>query len=193
MPDTYTLELENFRSIGKAKVDIAPLTVIYGPNGAGKSSLIYGLLTLRNFLHNSNQNLPSLFSYPTISLGGFEEVVNGHDKERLISLALSAPGAKSRADIRLNVGQAGGSSSITLCAPGVEAGLILSLDIPFPYAGDQSVGLPIVMSFNGESIETTDVNFTWNGLVINADSGNLSNREQIVSLLTTANFPEKLQ
>ena len=106
MSDTYTLELENFRSIGKATVDIAPLTVVYGPNGAGKSSLIYGLLTLKNFLYNPNQNLPSLFSYPTLSLGGFEEVVMGHDKEKLISLTLSVSGPKSRAEIRLTVGQA---------------------------------------------------------------------------------------
>ena len=70
MSDTYTLHLENFRSIRDASVEIAPLTVIYGPNGSGKSSLIYGLLTLRNFFTNPAQNVPSLFSYPTISLGG---------------------------------------------------------------------------------------------------------------------------
>ena len=70
MPDTYTLHLKNFRSIRDAKIDIAPLTVIYGPNGTGKSSLIYGLLTLRNFLMKPAQNIPSLFSYPTMSLGG---------------------------------------------------------------------------------------------------------------------------
>ena len=52
MSDTYTLHLQNFRSIRDARVEIAPLTVVYGPNGSGKSSLIYGLLTLRNFLTN---------------------------------------------------------------------------------------------------------------------------------------------
>ena len=78
MPDTYTLHLQNFRSIRDAKVEIAPLTVVYGPNGSGKSSLIYGLLTLKNFLTNPSQNLSSLFSYPSISLGGFQEVVHRH-------------------------------------------------------------------------------------------------------------------
>ena len=77
MPDTYTLELKNFRSIRDASIDIAPLTVVYGPNGAGKSSLIYGLLTLKNFLANPNQNVPSLFSYPTMSLGGYERGGDG--------------------------------------------------------------------------------------------------------------------
>ena len=81
MSDTYTLHLENFRSIRDATVEIAPLTVIYGPNGSGKSSLIYGLLTLRNFFTNPAQNIPSLFSYPTISLGGLREVVHNHAED----------------------------------------------------------------------------------------------------------------
>ena len=53
MSDKYTLQLKNFRSIREAEIDIAPLTVVYGPNGSGKSSLIYGLLTLKNFLTES--------------------------------------------------------------------------------------------------------------------------------------------
>ena len=81
MSDTYTLHLENFRSIRDATVEIAPLTVIYGANGTGKSSLIYGLLTLRNFFTNPAQNVPSLFSYPTISLGGLREVVRNHAED----------------------------------------------------------------------------------------------------------------
>ena len=98
MSDTYTLELKNFRSIRDVSMDIAPLTVVYGPNGAGKSSLIYGLLTLKNFLTNPNQNLPSLFSYPTMSLGGYAEVVSGHDTERTVSLSLSASMPKGKSD-----------------------------------------------------------------------------------------------
>jgi AAA15 family ATPase/GTPase len=78
MPDTYTLRFQNFRSLRDVTVDIAPLTVIYGPNGSGKSSLLYGLLTLKNFLSNPSQNIPSLFSYPSISLGGLNEVIHRH-------------------------------------------------------------------------------------------------------------------
>ena len=76
MSDTYALRLQNFRSIRDATLRIAPLTVIYGANGSGKSSLIYGLLTLRNFLSNPGLNTPGLFSYPSISLGGLQEVVH---------------------------------------------------------------------------------------------------------------------
>ena len=88
MPDTYTLGLKNFRSIEDATVEIAPLTVVYGPNGSGKSSLIYGLLTLRNFLTNPNQNVPSLFSYPSISLGGHQEVVFRHISNQLMNFSI---------------------------------------------------------------------------------------------------------
>ena len=93
MSDKYTLQLKNFRSIREAEIDIAPLTVVYGPNGSGKSSLIYGLLTLKNFLTNPNQNLPSLFSYPGLSLGGFDEVVFNHRGDESIeaSLSISVP------------------------------------------------------------------------------------------------------
>ena len=90
MSDKYTLGLKNFRSIRDAEIDIAPLTVVYGPNGSGKSSLIYGLLTLKNFLTDPNRNLPSLFSYPGLSLGGFDEVVSGHREDRVISISLGA-------------------------------------------------------------------------------------------------------
>ena len=84
MSDKYTLQLMNFRSIRKAEIDIAPLTVVYGPNGSGKSSLIYGLLTLKNFLTDPNRNLPSLFSYPGISLGSHDEVALHHHENAII-------------------------------------------------------------------------------------------------------------
>ena len=194
MSDTYTLELENFRSIGKAAVDIAPLTVVYGPNGSGKSSLIYGLLTLKNFLNNPNQNLPSLFSYPTMSLGGFEEVVMGHDKEKLISLSLSASGHGGEVRFELEIGQAGGQSTIYILSDLVKDGFAMSMEIPFPYPLNQSVGAPVEMSLDEEpeeSIVTRDLNVTWNGVVVSEDSGDPSNREQVVELLATANLPRE--
>ena len=88
MSDTFTLGFKNFRSLEDVTLDVAPLTVVYGPNGSGKSSLIYGLLALRIFLTNPNQNVPSLFSYPSISLGGLHEVVYRHSDTRTISLSI---------------------------------------------------------------------------------------------------------
>ncbi len=194
MSDTYTLELENFRSIGKAALDIAPLTVVYGPNGSGKSSLIYGLLTLKNFLYNPNQNLPSLFSYPTMSLGGYGEVVAGHDTERLISLSLSTSGPKGEANFRLQVGKTGGYSAITVRSPWIKDMFTMNMDIPFPYLIDQVEMLPIEMSANDDSnsIGKKVLNVTWNGIVVDEDNLDPSNREQVAELLTSANLPREI-
>ena len=96
MPDVYRLRFQNFRSLRDVTVEVAPLTVVYGPNGSGKSSLFYGLLTLKNFLTNPDQNLPSLFSYPSISLGGLTEVAHRHNREKGVSLSL---GVSSKEDL----------------------------------------------------------------------------------------------
>ena len=140
MSDKYTLEISNFRSIRSASVDIAPLTVVYGPNGSGKSSLIYGLLTLKNFLTNPNQNLPSLFNYPSISLGGFREVVSRHDENETISVSIKAGASDSNsAKFALAMAESGGKSGIRLNNAKVQASpeICMDLEIPFPYSGGQ--------------------------------------------------------
>ena len=197
MSDTYTLELKNFRSIRDVSMDIAPLTVVYGPNGAGKSSLIYGLLTLKNFLTNPNQNLPSLFSYPTLSLGGYNEVVSGHDTERTVSLSLSASTPTGRSGFTLSIGQSGGQSTIDVRAHEVEqltehfaldGRFRSSLDIPFPYLGNQSDTPQVeLIDHDGEAFKSA-INLTWNGISVSegAEDGHR------VTLLTTANLPMEL-
>ena len=181
-------------------MDIAPLTVVYGPNGAGKSSLIYGLLTLKNFLTNPNQNLPSLFSYPTLSLGGYNEVVSGHDAERTVSLSLSASTPTGRSGFTLSIGQSGGQSTIDVRAHEVEqltehfaldGRFRSSLDIPFPYLGNQSDTHRVeLIDHDGEvfNYHQSSINFTWNGISVSegAEDGHR------VTLLTTANLPMEL-
>ena len=194
MPDTYTLELKNFRSIRDATIDIAPLTVVYGPNGAGKSSLIYGLLTLRNFLTNPNQNVPSLFSYPTMSLGGYEEVVTGHDMERTVSLSLRAyTPTGGTSEFTLAVGQSGGRSAIDVNWIG--GSFEIGLDIPFPYRGDQTDTRELHLNEvweDGLLREREELQVAWNGVGVSADGSAPSIREQVISLLETANFPVEL-
>ena len=200
MSDTYALKLQNFRSIRDATIDIAPLTVVYGPNGAGKSSLIYGLLTLKNFLTNPNQNLPSLFSYPTLSLGGYNEVVSGHDTERTVSLSLSASMPKGKSDFRLAIGQSGGQSTIEVKASdvvytdrgyGLGGRFISSLDIPFPYLGNQSDTSPLELVDDDGDVLEDFINLTWNGISVSEGGGPVS-YEHVASLLTTANLPIEL-
>ena len=193
MSDTYTLKLQNFRSIREASIDLAPLPVVYGPNGAGKSSLIYGLLTLRNFLTNPNQNVPSLFSYPTLSLGGYNEVVSGHDTERtvLLSLSASVPGGESA--ITLAVGQSGGESTIDVNYPDI-GGFRFGLEIPFPYHAEQTntSELAIDQTFTDGMVTVEKIDVTWNGIAVRGNGNDPAYRERVASLLTTANLPMEL-
>ena len=165
MSDKYTLRLENFRSIRDATVEIAPLTVVYGPNGSGKSSLIYGLLTLRNFFTNPAQNVPSLFSYPTISLGGLREVVRNHAEDEVVALSLGIGIKQWSTAVTLSIGESGGVvgfSSSQAPEPPVE----MSLDVPFPYHGDQQgYGIDnILWSTRDGEVNESPVQLTWNGI-----------------------------
>ena len=186
MADAYRLQLKNFRSIRDASIEIAPLTVVYGPNGSGKSSLIYGMLTLRNFLAAPNQNAAGLFSYPTMSLGGFDEVVSGHDIDKLISVTLTAETLAGRADFSLAIGKSMGRSAINVHAPGIEDGFMMSLDIAYPYNVSQGCALDIMLPTDGGM---TDVTVTWNGITVGAVRSDLAHRKQVVDLLTIANLP----
>ena len=169
MSDAYTLSLKNFRSIREASIDIAPLTVLYGPNGVGKSSLLYGLLTLRNFLTNPNQNVPSLFSYPTISLGGFNDVVTDHDNDKIVSLSLCVSSPTGKASHTLEIGQSGGTSKVFAIEYDDQAHhrrFEGALDIPFPYQGNQTdilAGAALEADDNWYPVKT---DLTWNGVAV---------------------------
>ena len=170
MPDTYTLHLQNFRSIRDARVEIAPLTVVYGPNGSGKSSLIYGLLTLKNFLTNPSQNLSSLFSYPSISLGGWQEVVHRHavDKNVSLSIGISNPRRLS-SKFTLTLGQSGGTAGVAfeeLDNPHISewpAGLDLQISVP--YEANQQVDTNIAVIGDG-GYPFLEGKLVWNGIAL---------------------------
>ena len=114
MADKYTLSFKNFRSLEDVTLEVAPLTIVYGPNGSGKSSLIYGLLTLRNFLTKPNQNVPSLFSYPSISLGGLHEVVHRHSNEKGVALSIGISSVEQLSSrFTLNLDETGGALDLS--------------------------------------------------------------------------------
>ena len=198
MPDTYTLHLQNFRSIRDARVEIAPLTVVYGPNGSGKSSLIYGLLTLKNFLTNPSQNLSSLFSYPSISLGGWQEVVHRHavDKNVSLSIGVSNPGDLS-SEFTLTLGQSGGTAGVAFENLDREHFPLwpegLDLQIAIPYDANQQVDQSIkVISAGGSTI--LEGTLTWNGIALSAQaSGGPGELAVFVRLLNErTNLPMEL-
>ena len=166
MSDKYTLGLKNFRSIRDAEIDIAPLTVVYGPNGSGKSSIIYGLLTLKNFLTEPSRNLPGLLSYPGISLGGFDEVVFNHlgDESVEVSLSVSTPD-RGLMQYTLGATKSGGKSSIYVRELSLADGFSSTLDVPFPYQMEQSTNVQPSIRWEGDGLEfDPGVTFGWNGI-----------------------------
>ena len=169
MSDKYTLQLENFRSIRDATVEIAPLTVIYGANGSGKSSLIYGLLTLRNFFNNPAQNVPSLFSYPTISLGGLREVIRNHIEDAQLSLSLTVLGEDRASRVWLSIANFGGQVGVEFSGPNRDfQPAYMSLDIPFPYRGDQQTSVRLNLATSDEFAHLTapPAYVNWNGISV---------------------------
>ena len=208
MSNTYTLQFGNFRSLRNVSIDLAPLTVIYGPNGSGKSSAIYGLLTLRNFLTNPNQNVPSLFSYPSISLGGFHEVVHGHRGDNSLSLSIEVSKPKQiSSKFTLVLEQSGGTARVRFKTP-PETGIMdwpRSLDLPIavPYSGNQQVGEPIrLVDMFEESNDPTyplgspslTGTLTWNGITLSAQLDvNPSHHTEVIRWVNESiNFPMEM-
>ena len=208
MSDTYTLRFQNFRSLRDVSIDIAPLTVIYGPNGSGKSSVIYGLLTLRNFLTNPNQNVPSLFSYPSISLGGWREVVHRHQADSSLSLSIGISNSQDlSSQFTLTLEESGGAAKISFHMPG-DVGPRLSprvVDLPIavPYQGNQQVDHNFEVSVfsrgmvNDEMVEDVKEltgTLIWNGLTLSArlEQGTADNAEDIIWINERFNLPMEL-
>ena len=184
MADTYTLSYKSFRSLEDVTLEVAPLTVVYGPNGSGKSSLIYGLLTLRNFLTNPNQNIPSLFSYPSISLGGHQEVVHRHLPDRSLTLSIAAYNSRQLSSkFAFTIGESGGSLDLFFDDCGIENDerivqwpRILRMNIAIPYQANQQVddGFSVWTLLSSQEMERGlepspfPGRLAWNGISFNA-------------------------
>ncbi|MDQ8195120.1 DUF3696 domain-containing protein [Coraliomargarita sp. SDUM461004] len=77
------ITIENFKGIAdRVEVDLKPITVLFGANSAGKSTLLQAMLYLRELLERRNADADQLqASGSSIDLGGFQQLVHGHDKE----------------------------------------------------------------------------------------------------------------
>ncbi|MEM4402598.1 MAG: AAA family ATPase [Candidatus Caldarchaeum sp.] len=148
------IDIENFRSIENASVELGPLTILYGPTASGKSSLLYALLVLRNFILNPNQQADGLFNLQFISFGGFKDCVFNHEeKKRSIKLAAYAEddeNGQGAYEIILS------KSSAHLCLQHNDIELTAKVNIP--YQLNQSFTLP----YTKNSEEFT---INWNGIV----------------------------
>ena len=210
MSDTYTLTYRNFRSLEDVTLEVAPLTVIYGPNGSGKSSLIYGLLTLRSFLTNPNQNIPSLFAYPSISLGGHQEVVHRHWSNQSIYLSIGATSSSElSSEFAMTLFESGGAAGVFFEQQSIDRDnrisswpSSLNLGFSIPYQANRQANDTFTFSSSASrSREERDLysksipgTLLWNGISIAAqlNDGASSYAQEIWQLNQRANLPMEL-
>ncbi len=82
------LTLENFKGIREpVRIEFAPLTLLFGPNNAGKSTIVQALMYAREVLEHQNCDAGrTQLGGDVIDLGGFENLVYGHDRNRVIRM-----------------------------------------------------------------------------------------------------------
>lgn len=172
------LQIQNFRSIKDASIDVAPITVVYGQNGAGKSSLLYSLLTLRNACLNPNQNPYAFFNYGFCNLGGYETVVFDHDKRNDIKLGLLIERDEMTLDYDILISESEGIFSLNATTRDHESSILLDLPVSFPYPLNQTVK-------GRKSGELASVEVNWNGVTAQVRSESLDMDTSLASLLNT--------
>lgn len=98
-PRLTAIELENFKGVGKrARVELAPLTLLFGANSAGKSTLLQALQYVREVLERRNANPDrTLYGGEFVDLGGYHNLVHRHDLSQPIRIKLEL--ALNRADL----------------------------------------------------------------------------------------------
>ena len=82
------IHIENFKSIqGRVTIDLKPITLLFGPNSSGKSTILHALHYAREILDRHNFNAHSTINGGKyVDLGGFDNMVNGHDRKKNIVL-----------------------------------------------------------------------------------------------------------
>lgn len=169
------LSVENFRSIQRCDVDLAPITIFFGPTSAGKSTLFYALLAMRNFVLNPNQALDGLFNLGFQNLGGFEACIFNHVVSKTIDVIAHFD---ERRSYGVNLGKS--TAKLTSSSEYLE----MTADVPIPYGANQS--WPFAHSHNNE-----EFTINWNGFAstVSAKSGTPEGQAEAVRIAQSLNMP----
>lgn len=99
------IEIENFKGIGeRARIEFAPITLLFGANSAGKSTVLHAIQYLREVLVNRNPDAGRTeLGGNAIHLGGFMNLLHGRGQHGdSVALAMEFddwwPDFASRAD-----------------------------------------------------------------------------------------------
>ena len=126
--------------------------MLYGPTASGKSSLLYVLITLRNFIINPNRPADGYLHLGFTDLGGFEQCVFNHEQQREISVGVTyeeKEGERSSYEF---------SFSKTEGRIKQEWGnIVLQGEVPIPYGLNQTFPFPY-------SERNKSYKINWNGI-----------------------------
>jgi hypothetical protein len=82
------IAIENFKGIrDRVEIDLKPVTLLFGANSAGKSTILHALHYAREIFERHNLDPDRTISGGSfVDLGGFENLVHGHDLDRSVKL-----------------------------------------------------------------------------------------------------------
>ena len=164
------LSLNNFRSIRDSEVPLGKITVLTGPNNSGKSSIIYGLLTLKNDVLNSNQAIDSFLNLGFLSLGGFAQTVFLKKENSDIILGIEVLGNEIKSQYTAVLGKKKSSLSLKTIKP---YNISLDIDVTFPYPANKTASAEIVGEFGKAQV-------VWNGITPNINVVQITEKEMLV-------------
>ncbi len=150
----HKLLLKNFRAIEQQEIELGKISIFTGPNNSGKSTLIYGLLTLKNMILNSNQSLDGFLNLGFLSLGGFSQTVYFKDENRQISIGIGSKTEEISSEYMATLGKKASTLNIHAHEP---LEISLDLNVTFPYPANASTGAELQTDYGKLSI-------TWNGI-----------------------------
>lgn len=85
-----SLAIVNFKGFSEeVRIDLRPITLLFGANSAGKSSVLQALHYVREILERQNVDADrTLQGGEAVDLGGFLNLVHGHDPQKQIEIAV---------------------------------------------------------------------------------------------------------
>lgn len=164
------LALSNFRSIHGSEVPLGKITVLTGPNNSGKSSIIYGLLTLKNVVLNSNQSIDSFLNLGFLNLGGFAQSVFLKKESSEISLGIEVIRNGVKSEYTTLLGKKKSLLSLRTLKP---YNISFDVDVTFPYPGNKTTSAEVTGPFGRAQI-------VWNGISPNISVTPLAKGEMLI-------------